>query len=620
MLDIEDKNLIKEINSIKDNIEIIDSRHIIEESFLKSLKSPKKRKRRNLQQDLLEQTRVKTMGNFLSSIKDKNMKEAQKELTNQINEYNKNIQSILIKADIDAKQYKSKYEKILEEKNNLEVKLQSLQEYNKELLEQIQSYQINLITIQRNYETLSKQKNIFEELIREYPGNTPSEVIEEIQLAKRGIVDMLKDYDKLSYDFQEMKSKIKDNEKKYKEKINFLSSANKDYVDDKKIIEDTCKQKIDSLEGLLLDTESKMKENQNLKNTLHQIYILLFEEFGLNRNLKIDKKFLNITETDFNPNIFYQPEIKNYIKLMILTMHQSSYDVLFRESMGYINLMLRSYLPNKKDLRFQPVKALQEIKNFIDSKIKIIEDNKKVIESVKQEKENSDMKAFKIQQEYNLLTKEYDYYKKIVEKELEKSNKTIYGLKNSKNKKDINNTTSNIKTANNLSKSVNKKVVRETIDSEKKIKDIQKNKFEKIIVKTEGNEIMGKNRNEIRFSIIKKEDEKNIRNFFNLKPSVNKDKILRCHGTQETVDNISNFNFLVNETNRLFLYRARMNSIQDKFSGKDKKEAEFIKNKGIIKFNERTLDQNLSSENGIKKRIFNKLNHLISSVNTEKVL
>ena len=624
MLNGGNQQLKKELESIRDNIEIIDSKRIIEESVLKSLKNDKKTKGRNLQQELLEQTREKTMQNFLSYIKDKNMKDAQKELTNQINEYNKNVQSILIKADIDVKQYKSKYEKILEEKNNLEVKFQTLQEYNKELLEQIQSYQINLVTIQRNYETLSKQKNVFEDLIREYPGNTPSEVITEIQIAKKGAAEMLKDYEKLSYDFQDMKSKIKISESKYKEKINILSSAYKDYIDDKKMIEDTSKQKINSLEQLLLDTESRVKENQNLKNSLHQIYILLFDEFGLNRNLKIDKKYLNITESDFNPNLFYEPEIKNYIKLMVSTMHQSTYDLLFRESMGYLNLILRSYLPNKKDLRFQPVKALQEIKNFIESKIKIIEDNKKLIESVKQEKENSDMKAFKIQQEYNLLMKEYEYYRKIVEKELEKSNKTIYGLKNSKNKKDIiNSTTPNLRTSNNLTRSINKKIVRDIIVSEKKIDDIPKNKFEKITVKTEENEFKEKKENEVKFNIIKKGNENNKRNyFFNLMPSVNKDKILRSHGSQETVDNISNFNFLINETNRLYLYRPRMNSIQDKDKciGKDKKQAEFVKNKNINKFNEKALNDNLLNENGIKKRIFNKLNHLISTANNENVL
>ena len=621
MTNVDDPQLKKEIESIKDNIEVIDSRRIIEEPVLKSLKHTAHSKERNFHRELLEETRAKTMKNFLTYIKGKNMKEAQKELTNQINEYDKNVQSILIKSDIEVKQYKSQYEKMFEEKKNLEDKFQTLQEYNKELLEEVQSLQLNLVTIQRNYETLSQQKNIFEDLIREFPGNTPSEVITEIQTAKKGAADMLKDYEKLSYDFQEMKSKIQKSEIKYKEKINFLSSAYKDYIDDKKMIEDTSKQKINSLEQLLLDTESKVKENQNLRNTLHHIYILLFEEFGLNRNIKMDNKFFNITETDFNPNIFYQPEIRNYIKLMVTTMHPSTYDLLFRESIGLLNLILRTYIPSKKDLRFQPVKALQEIKIFIDSKIKIIEDNKKLIESVKQEKENSEMKAFKIQQEYNLLTKEYEYYRKIVEKELEKSNKTIYGLKNSKNKKDfINNTTSNIKAVNSLNKSINKKVVREIIDSEKKIDVIPKNKFEKITVKTEENEKLEKEKsgNEIKYDI-KKKNEINNRNFYNLKPSVNKDKILRSHGSQETVDNISNINFLINETNRLYLYRPRMNSIQnkDKFFGGN--EAEFVKNKSINKFNERTLKNHLLNENGIKKRIFNKLNKLISSANTDDI-
>ena len=116
MTNVDDPQLKKEIESIKDNIEVIDSRRIIEEPVLKSLKHTAHSKERNFHRELLEETRAKTMKNFLTYIKGKNMKEAQKELTNQINEYDKNVQSILIKSDIEVKQYKSQYEKMFEEK------------------------------------------------------------------------------------------------------------------------------------------------------------------------------------------------------------------------------------------------------------------------------------------------------------------------------------------------------------------------------------------------------------------------------------------------------------------------------------------------------------------------
>ena len=123
---------------------------------------------------------------------------------------------------------------------------------------------------------------------------------------------------------------------------------------------------------------------------------------------------------------------------MIQTMHPNSYDLIFRETMGYINMILRLYLPNKMDLRFQPVKAFKEIKDFIDSKMRKIDENSKNIEKYKQEINNKDNEIFQIKQEMSLLNKEYNSYKKIVEKEFQKSNRIIFQLKNNKEKKDNN--------------------------------------------------------------------------------------------------------------------------------------------------------------------------------------
>ena len=72
--------------------------------------------------------------------------------------------------------------------------------------------------------------------------------------------------------------------------------------------------------------------------------------------------FLNsLKESDFNANLFYDNEINNYIKLMIKTMSPITYDIMFRETGGYLNMILRIYLPNKMNLRFPPVKAFKEI-------------------------------------------------------------------------------------------------------------------------------------------------------------------------------------------------------------------------------------------------------------------
>ena len=167
------------------------------------------------------------------------------------------------------------------------------------------------------------------------------------------------------------------------------------------------------------------------------LYNILFKEFGLNRNLIINKKYLDIKDTDYIPNFIYDEEIKNYIELMIKTMHHSTYDILFRETLGYLNMILRIYLPNKMNLRFQPPKAFKEIKDFIDSKMTIIEDNHNVIKSFEKKVEDRDNEISKLKTELKELNKQYNLYKTLVEKEFVKTNKIIYQLKNSGSKKEI---------------------------------------------------------------------------------------------------------------------------------------------------------------------------------------
>ena len=58
-------------------------------------------------------------------------------------------------------------------------------------------------------------------------------------------------------------------------------------------------------------------------------------------------------------------ELVSYIELMVKRMYSSSYDKMIRECIGYLNMLVRNYLPDKKKLRFKPVEIFREITNFI---------------------------------------------------------------------------------------------------------------------------------------------------------------------------------------------------------------------------------------------------------------
>ena len=585
MLDLKADNILNEIEKFKNNIEDISFKSINDE-INSCLNKGNVKKLKDDKEELLEMLYNKTIKNYLQYMEKSSINEAEKIFKKELEENKNNIKSLLIKSDNEINKYKKKYLNSVTKNKNLQEKIYSLQNYNGDLLKQIQLYQLNLEKLQKNYENISRQKTLFEELIQAYPGKNPSEVIKELHNMKDGIVQMMNDYQNISMKLYEAKENQKNLEDEYKINIQKLSFENKIIKEEKNAIDFKYNDRINNLEQHISDNEAKIKENQYLKNVLFHIYNLLFKEFALNRNINIDKKFLDIKESDFNANLFYDNEIKNYINLMIKTINPITYDIMFRETMGYLNMILRIYLPNKMNLRFQPVKAFKEIKEFIDLKMEIIDNNHKLIEKYKNDIEKKENELFQMKQEINALNKEYNLYKNIVEKEFEKTNRIIFQLKTNKE--------NNNKDNNTINKTLNKKIIEneklqfnntETNfnNSKYKLKDnpfnykIKKKKSNSINSKFLSDNYIVKNKKNNKTEIFNShkicntlEGNNKYKDFLNIRKSANKDRIIKENGNQEIIDKYNNIRFLVNETNRLFLYQPKMNSTQEKLNPKDK--------------------------------------------------
>ena len=643
MYELKVDKVLEATEKMKQDAENIDIEKMIKEAIESSLTKGEVTKLHDDKEELLNLVYNQTIKNYVDYVKNSSIIEAKQKLKKEIEEYNKNIKSILIKSENEIKEYKNKYLNILEENKNLKEKIYSLTNHNRVLLSQIQSYQTNLDKIEKNYEGISKQKILFDEMLRAYPGKNPPEIIKELENMKDGAIQLLKDYQNISLKLQEINDRQKKIELENRFATDKLAFENKTLVQEKNALDDKYSYKINTLEHRIADNEEKGKENQFLKNTMFHIYNLLFKEFALNRNLHIDKKYIDIRESDFNPNFFYDNEIQNYIKLMIKTMHHTTYDVIFRETMGYLNMILRLYLPNKMSLRFQPAKAFKEIKDFIDLKMGKIEGDQKVIEKYKQEMSKKENEIFQMQQDMKALNKEYNFYKKIVDKEFEKTNRIIFQLNNNK-ERTSNNSIKNINKnmSFNLDKKNNNEITHqkhgETDNNLNRLKTSLKEKsfrFRKkssITIKSKPKndnilelknpiDMMGDDNadslssNRVSKTVEnyknKKKESKTKNNmykdFIKIKKSGNEDKIIKENGNQETVDKFNNIRFLINETNRLFLYKPKMNSTQDRIFKPDK--SHLLKTKIFKDYNDLKMDL---GEN-IKKKIFSQINHLIIS-------
>ena len=151
-----------------------------------------------------------------------------------------------------------------------------------------------------------------------------------------------------------------------------------------------------------------------LHKMLFRLYNRLIEAFSLKKNIKIDNKFLNIKESDFHPNLFDDSEIGKYIDLMISSMNSSTTDSLLRETIAYSNMMVRLYMKDKINLRYEPVRTFKELKSLMErkeeeifrlkEKIKDLEFKNNQLE-LNNKKLNSSIKHIQLQMNFNLRNK-----------------------------------------------------------------------------------------------------------------------------------------------------------------------------------------------------------------------
>ena len=644
-----------------DKISKINPKKLINEALLIGKKHSYRTKKTNIKEDLLEEMRINVLQTYLESVKEKTIKEIKTELNLKIEEYLKNIKILLFKSNCEKEEYKKQSYLIEVENNNIKQINSSLIKYNNELIKEINNYQSNIASLQKSYDLLYNQKDLFEVILREYSSVTPEKILSELKLAKEGSIQLLEKINDLMKENSEMKKEIENIEKNYEIKIESLIKESNNYKEDQINKENEQNFRIKYLENQLYNNDKYQKENFNLHQILYYIYNLLFKEFSLNKDIKINKKFLDLKESDFEPNVFYDVEIKNYIELMIKSMNRENMDTLYREIMGYLNLIIRKHFPNKNNLRFKPIEILKEINNFIDKKIKTINQNKALIDEYKNnyyklQKENIKISK-KLSQDNNY---NYDSFFRLNSvNSLNKNNK--------ENKdKDINEINGNLNNRNNyngqisLSKTINNKYNSNNKDKTKRINivsinnkntnnnnnislfRIRKNKLINENNKTKEENIIknskiyerpkelntlslfdkqltteGNINNEKTFYKINNETRNKSSRILKNKIAIDQhnDKIIKKNGNDKHIKMYHDINFIIEETNRMFLYKPRMNSYNERInlskSLEKKNETNNVKMYNILKIKNM---KNKYYYNELEKKICGEINNLIKNI------
>ena len=610
---VKDKIISKE-DEIKIKIKKIDVESMIKETIRANLERLDKDKLIDDKEELIKMISEQSMKNYLEYVRNRSNKEGKEYFQKELDSHNEKLKTIIVKMNTEKKEIENKYLDIVKENKLLKDKIFTIENLNKILQQQKSVLEINTENFEIEMNRIAKKQFFLDQLFKRYPGKSEEEILKYLDDLTAGSIQILNDYRNTQEKLKISSSEQKTQEKEFRTTIDKLYLNTENLNKEKNEIKNQYLNKMNNI-NLTQKTNSELKErNIFLSNTLMHLYNILFKEFGLNRNLIINKKYLDIKDTDYIPNFIYDEEIKNYIELMIKTMHHSTYDILFRETLGYLNMILRIYLPNKMNLRFQPPKAFKEIKDFIDSKMTIIEDNHNVIKSFEKKVEDRDNEISKLKTELKELNKQYNLYKTLVEKEFVKTNKIIYQLKNSGSKKEIrknsmmNNETNN-KTYHNIRAYSSKfKFERSSKIYPKKLKIKRRAKiFTEEEIKS--NEVTTE-REQNHIKLLTLNTKKAQRTLTNTEPKKikkgkNNDKMIRENGNQLRFSDFNKVKLLIDETNRLFLYKSRMNSTIGKVYNEE--EINNKKNKVI------NYGVNFDAEENIKNKIFKQINHLIKN-------
>jgi hypothetical protein len=386
----------------------------------------------------------------IHNIKEKKIKFIIKKIITFLDEFFEQIQFLLNKFIKRKEQFLNQCSINNELIFSLKKTIDSLNKENSQLVTMFKEKSDDYEKLQNKINFFQENENLFNKFKKEFPNKNLIEIMNEIDIRKNTSLNLLNEFNNLQYKYELLEKEKKNIDSKYQKIIFDLNIKNDNIENLKKNSETNFKNKIEEFESEINLYKSKEEENKFLTNMLFQIYNLLFEEFRLDKNIKIKKEFLNVNEKNFDPGIFSNIELFNYIKLMIKSMKENSAGKELRETIAYANLMARNYLPEKINLKYQPSLIFKEIKELIDKKEEKIQkletENKLINDKIKNlEKENGLNKT-----KYKDEQRKFENYQKIVDKIIVKESK--YDKNNLILSQTIPNSKIYLKSSNNNSK------------------------------------------------------------------------------------------------------------------------------------------------------------------------
>ena len=354
-------------------------------------------------------------------------------------EYENRLKLILTKAEKELMIYKDKYKMV--KKRNIELK-QSLNMINKQkdrLNKDLKESELSIEKINKKYELFNQLKPYYESLAFEFnikdndnKSNKDNkkkhnyDIEKNIENRKNYVFELGKEIQQKSEDINKLKKEARIEEMNMKKSNKKLFNYFIELEKNDKNIEEECKSKISNLKQEIDYNKFLQKEKDKILYILITVFNLLYEKLNLQRDLIIKPKNIDLIKNDYTPQVYITEEIINYINLMLHNSTDESCGLLLREIASYANMMLREENEEFNKMKYDPVKTVNEIENYIN---KIKQENKSLNNEVKNILKENKKEKEQIQQ----LNGQINQINKMYEK-LHETIKKIYANENSQKK------------------------------------------------------------------------------------------------------------------------------------------------------------------------------------------
>ena len=573
---------LRYLDQLKESIHKIDPNLIIKEALDLANKKLAENNKKKL--ETLEQAKKSSINDFLFEINktDKNYEQLKSISMKKIDEFKGSANLLVERTQKEAKEYIFKLDLINKENQMLEKKYLDLKNQFEDYEEKQKNYLNQIEQMESGAKLLILNKPVFNEFLKQFKSHSPKKIIEDLEKQKNGFKLLNSEYNstvnKIIFSRKIFDIKVEREEKK----ISDLNSKIHDLEDENALVLENIQSDIEELKREIKDLQGLKEENDKYRKMLYQLYNRLIGAFSLDKDANFKIKSLNLKKEDYKPNLLDENEIFKYIKLMISSMNRSTSDQLLRETIAYCNMITRVYLKNKINSKYEPYSTFKELKDIMDK-------NEDTIERLRTNLEEYEKKLKKMGAENRKLNKIINYFHQEKNKNIEMKQssmnlkyrnslilrKSSYNKNNSREFSSSKKRSSSIKEINNKNriKSANyiaknnilkrkKMFTEEMLNSNKSAINKMKKSYSSFHFINQDNIDFKYLRNPLYQSIqsmkCNKVIKKNESKIIDKKKENKKEEKIKTINEQNIVTYLNEFKQLINHTNRLFLYQAKM--------------------------------------------------------------